>query len=84
MHLEKQLKQLIIETAGLDLQVEDIKNDEFLLGGGLNLDSKIIIELVCNIEDTFEIVYEDEDITIENFNSVDCIAEYIKNRIGPN
>ena len=44
------------------------------------VDSVGIMELVLFIEENFGLTVDDEDLTPDNFDSVDKLAEYIKKR----
>ena len=44
------------------------------------VDSVGIMELVLFIEENFGLTVDDEDLTPDNFDSVDRLAEYIKRR----
>jgi acyl carrier protein len=79
--LEDQIKEIIIREVGLEMAPEEIADDEFLLGGGLNLDSVIIIELVLSLEEHFDFVFEDEDISRELFSSVKSVADFIRSKL---
>ena len=57
------------------------KDDDNIFELGL-VDSPFAIELVLFIEEEFEIEILDSDLDIENFVSVECIAEFIKRKKG--
>lgn len=56
-----------------------LRDDDNLLGAGL-LDSVAMISLVLFIETEFGIAVPPEDVTIENFLSIDTIAAYVSRR----
>lgn len=66
--------QLVVEPAGLDL-----KDDDDLLLSNL-LDSLGVMRLVEYLEGLTDMKIPPEDITIENFQSVNKIAEYLSGR----
>lgn len=80
--IEEDIKKIIIDTVGLNLTVDDINDDDFLLSGGLNLDSVAIIEIIVSIEEAFDIVFADEDVSVELFSSVKNIADKIRQKKG--
>ena len=57
------------------------KDDDNIFELGL-VDSPFAIELVLFLEDEFEIDILDSDLDIENFVSVERIAEFIKRKQG--
>lgn len=56
-----------------------VAHDENLLLSGL-LDSLAVMSLVAHIEDTFDIKIPFGDVLIENFETIDAIASYLKAR----
>ena len=57
----------------------DYSDDASFLEEGI-VDSVGIMELVLFIEEKFGLTVDDEDLTPDNFDSVDRLAEYIKKR----
>lgn len=80
MNINDKVKELIIDKAGLDKEISDIKNEEYLLSGGYNLDSVVIIEIISELEEIFDIIFDDEDISLENFSSVNNIVNIVKSK----
>ena len=75
-----ELKKEIIKTLNLEeIQVEDIKNDEPLLGSGLGLDSIDALELIVMMEKKYGIKLKDVSQGKKIFTSVNTMAEYVKN-----
>jgi len=58
---------------------EPVASDQDLLASGL-LDSLGVMSLVYFLETEFEVEVPPQDVTIENFNSVDTIAAYLQSR----
>jgi acyl carrier protein len=42
------------------------------------VDSVNVMELVMFVEETFQIKVKDDDIVPDNFDSVECLASYVK------
>lgn len=57
----------------------DLQSDDDLLGSGL-IDSMGIMNLIAFIEEQFEIPVPPEDMTIENFMSIEVITDYLNKR----
>jgi acyl carrier protein len=53
--------------------------DASFLENGI-VDSMNILELVMFVEENFKVPVEDRDIVPENFDSVTCIAQYIRSK----
>ena len=70
-------KIVIQEVLGLDQEAADnIKYDQALYDFGL--DSIKAIELVVLIENKFDISVDDEELSIDNMESIDKIANLIR------
>lgn len=81
MELEQQLKQLIIDSLGLeDMSVEDIDTDAALFGDdGLGLDSVDALELGLAVQKTFGLQLDSEKQSIrDHFESVATLAAFIR------
>ena len=78
-----ELKNTIIEVftglgkAGVDDSMESI------VAAGL-LDSLSILELVNALEDRFDIAFEEEDLTLENFDKLATIEQIVAARLADN
>lgn len=75
--LKAQIKCLIVAALGLDIDPVEIPDDEVLFGGGMDLDSMATLEIVAAIEEEFSITVEDDELTVELFDSVETLAEYV-------
>jgi acyl carrier protein len=79
--LKNRLKEIIVETLNLeDVSVEDIKDAEPLIGGGLDLDSIDALELVVAIEKKFGIKITSSEESKRAFSSLSDLANYIKEK----
>lgn len=56
-----------------------LSEDEDLLSGGI-LDSLGILQLVAYIEKSFGIRIPDEDVVFENFQSIQSITNYLRDK----
>jgi len=56
----------------------NIQMDDDLLSAGI-IDSLGVLQLVAFIEDQFKIQMPDEDVVLENFQSVNALASYLDN-----
>ncbi len=60
--------------------MEDIDLEEDLLGNGI-VDSLGMMKLVVFLENKFKVKIAPEDMTVENFNTVQSISEYLKRNL---
>jgi acyl carrier protein len=72
------IAQFLVDEVGVGAP---LAHDEDLLASD-QLDSQGMMELVAFIEESFAIEVGDEDLTPENFKSVDAIASYVTSKQG--
>jgi len=78
--IESELKQMIVETLGLeDIRPEDIKSDENLFDeDGLALDSIDALELGVNIQKKYGVKIDPQDKNLaSHFQTVRSLADFI-------
>ena len=74
------MKEILVEFISGELlqNAARITPDENLLNTGI--DSIGVMRLVAFIEDSFQVSVPPEDVTIQNFISVDAMERYIRSR----
>ena len=75
--LKEQLKDFIIEN--YHLSDSQFSFDQSLVNSGI-IDSMGIIEIVSFIEETYDIVIDDEEINTENFETINNMVQFIKSQ----
>lgn len=78
--LDELEKFMVTEIAAVDLGKKALESDEDLLGSGI-IDSMGVIKLVVFLEKTFGIVVADEDVVPENFQSLNCIVNFVEQKM---
>lgn len=78
--IEQSLRKIIMELLELTKPVEEIANDDDLTKLGMN--SISAIELVVEVEDKYDFEFNDEDLLVDNFKTIERLANYIEKRIG--
>jgi len=76
-----QVRQLVSSHLMGGVAPEQI-DDEIYVGTASGFDSSQLLEFILSIEDEFGIVVPDEDLTLDNFDSISKISQYIKQQIG--
>ena len=78
------IENIIKEYVAKDLLFSDngfeYSNDDSFLEEGI-IDSTGVLELVLFVEEEFGIAVEDQDVTRENFDSINELANYIRQRL---
>ncbi|MBW1889148.1 MAG: acyl carrier protein [Deltaproteobacteria bacterium] len=79
--MEKLIKELqikIVDVLNLpDVQPEEIKRDEQLVGGKLGIDSIDVLEMVIMIEKDYGVKIDSRELGVKVFASLKTLAEYI-------
>ncbi len=77
--LQNQVAQLIIDTLNLDIEVLDIKQEDYLFGEGLGLDSIDALELAMAITNIYGFQLRADDANNKNiFRSLNSLTDYIQ------
>ena len=75
--VRKKLKKFILKEI-LQNPAYPLKPDEPLISGGL-IDTFSVVQIAVFVEETFEIVIPDADLTVENMDTLDQMAGLILN-----
>lgn len=76
------IKEFIIENF-LFGEKQEITLDTNLLEKGI-IDSTGVVELVSFLEDTYNIIVEDEEIISDNFSTLKSISNFLQNKTNKN
>jgi acyl carrier protein len=77
--IKDKLNSIIDGKIRLSKSTEEIGDNEDLSNYGLN--SISIIRLIISIEENFGFEVDEEDLTIERFNTIANMCEYIQSRV---
>jgi acyl carrier protein len=81
--VKEQLKPIILNSLRItDLRPEDLRDDQPLLGGELEIDSIDILQLVVEIERHFGIKMVEENFTPKHLESVNALAAAIESKVA--
>jgi acyl carrier protein len=82
-NVKEQLKPLIISSLRIkDMSPEDLRDDQPLLGGDLDIDSIDILQLILEIERHFQIKLVDGEFDEDTWASIDVLAKTIESKIA--
>ncbi|MDH5432680.1 MAG: acyl carrier protein [Gammaproteobacteria bacterium] len=82
--INPQVKQLLIETLSLDMSPESMPDDMQLLGNLPEFDSLAIVSIITSLEETFDFVAEDDELSAEIFESVQALTNYVATKTAQN
>ena len=77
--IEEKIRKFLIENFVLSEQLDELGFEESFLENGV-VDSTGILELVFFVEDQFGIQIDTSEVLPENFDSVNCLASYIRRK----
>ena len=76
--IEDKIKQLLVSDLKVNpAVVADTNSTTPLLGRGIGLDSVETLALVVSLEEKFEISIPDDELTVDLFQSVGSLTDYI-------
>ena len=76
--LESQIKAAIVRCLKMPIAPEEISDDIALFGPGLGLDSIDALELVLELQRSFNVVVSDEQMGQRVLRNVSSIAQFIR------
>ena len=71
------VKDVLVDTLGLENRVDRIDATTLLLGSLPELDSMAVVELVLALEQRFGIAIEGEDVTADVFESLGTLTAFV-------
>jgi len=76
--LIKDLQTKIVDALNLiDVQPEDIKPDDQLVGGDMGIDSIDVLEMVIMIERDYGVKIDNRELGVKVFATLRTLAEYV-------
>lgn len=79
--IEDRVKKVIEKRLKPGIGVGKMSSDTPLIGKGLSLDSVGILELVVGLEQEFKILFNDTEMTIDLFENIGSLTNYISGKL---
>lgn len=81
--MKMDLKTEVIKTIKNILNIDgyELKHDTLLLGHIPEFDSQAVVTLLGALEEHFEIIFEDDEITAEVFESVSTLTAFVRTKL---
>jgi acyl carrier protein len=76
------IKSLLVEVLDLDAVAARIDDNELFFEGKLGMNSIAAIEILSAIEAEFDIVMEDEDISLDLFRTVNSLGDAVQRLVS--
>lgn len=79
--LEQRIKEIIVERLFLEIEPDQLE-DNASLTDAHGVDSVRLFDMIVGLEEDFEVSFEDEELVIENFDTVENIADRIREKLA--
>ena len=82
-HVETRIRTIVLEQLPAKMAgSREIDANTPILGAGLEFDSLEALALVVEIEAEFDILIEDEDLTVALFENIGTLAAHVKGKLS--
>ncbi|MDE0951341.1 MAG: phosphopantetheine-binding protein [Halioglobus sp.] len=82
MSLDQSIKRILRDTLVLGDEVESLEATSPLLGAIPELDSVGVISVLTALEEEYDIVVEDDEISAAVFNTLGTLTEFLEEKVG--
>ena len=78
------VRQLLAQALNSAVRADELE-DQIYMGNAAGFDSSKLLEFILALEEKFDFVVPDEDLVLENFDSISKISAYVasKTRAAP-
>lgn len=80
---DQRVRSILRETLQLGDRIETMDADSPLLGAVPELDSMAVITLVTALEDEFDFIVEDDEISADTFETLGTLIEFVQAKVMP-
>ncbi len=79
--IEDRIKTMLSDRFIVSVPADDI-DEQASLTDSYGVDSVSVLEMIVGLEEAFGLSVGDTDFSIENFQTVDAIADFVRERLG--
>jgi len=79
--IKAEIKSYLVNNSLRGVKPDKLHDDDSFFENGI-IDSAGVLELVAFMEETFNITVEDEEVALENLDSVNRLSGFIRLKIG--
>ncbi len=72
------IKEELVERLELEFQPDDIDDDTFLFGGGLQLDSIDSMEIIIGMQARFDVMIPEDDVSA--LRTINTLADFVESQ----
>lgn len=81
--VEQVIQEFLLTQLDMATDAKTFSYDQSLIASGL-IDSFAVVEILDFLEKRFDVVFDPDDLTGENFDSIAAMAALVRERSGPN
>jgi acyl carrier protein len=79
--IESRIKAMIVDRLFMKIAPGDIQDDKSLIDV-YGVDSVSLLELVVGLEEEFDITVDDDDFSVDHFQTVTALAKFVRGKLG--
>ena len=76
------LKALIGEVLQISDRVENLGENDVLLGGIPEFDSMAVVSLLTVIEENYGVMIDDDEVSADNFETIGSLLQFVNAKVG--
>ncbi|UII27574.1 phosphopantetheine-binding protein [Fulvivirga maritima] len=80
--IKKKIRSIIANDLDANINEEDLSDDVSLYDGGIGLDSIAIINLIVELENKFDISFDETEINAQLFSNINSLADFISGKMN--
>lgn len=77
----EEVKSVVVQTLGVEEHAANFQPSTALLGNVPEFDSMAVVELICALEQHFQIDIDGEELTAEVFETLGDLSTFIENKL---
>ena len=82
MDMVNEIREILRDTLQLGAQADDLGTASPLLGAVPEFDSMAVVSVLTMVEEQFDIVIHDEEVSAEIFATVGTLSEFVAKKVG--
>ena len=82
LDVQQEVKKVLAEVLHLQERAAQLEGDTPLLGALPELDSMAVVTLITRLEESFDIVVDDDDIDGQTFATVGSLVDFVNGKLA--
>ena len=81
MELENDICVIVRDVLALEQDADSLNSETRLLGAIPEFDSMAVVTVLTMVEDEYDVVIEDDEVSAEIFETVGSLAEFVQSKV---